>query len=232
MNTLLNMENSKTILLVDDEMGTLDFLEYNLAKNGFEVFKASNGIDAIKLAGQIKPRLILLDIMMPEMDGIETCLEIRKNRDLQGTMIAFLTCRGEDYTQIIGFDSGADDYIKKPVRFSVLLHRLEALLKRARKFDEHPEINFHGITVLKDKYSILVKQEEILLPKKEFDLLIFFISHPDKIFSREEILMNLWGEESLVGDRTVDVYINRLRDKIGNDMIRTVKGFGYGVVMT
>lgn len=222
-------EFDKTILLVDDESGTLDFLEYNLAKFGYKVFTSKSGSEAIKIAGLFKPKLILLDVMMPEMDGIETCLEIRKNKELKDSMIAFLTCRGEDYSQIIGFNSGADDYIKKPVRFNVLLHRLEALLKRARKYREQSEINFRDITLLKDRYAIIVNNCEIPLPKKEFDLLVFFIDNKDKVFSREELLMKLWGEETMVGDRTVDVYINRLRDKIGNDIIRTVKGFGYGI---
>jgi two-component system alkaline phosphatase synthesis response regulator PhoP len=223
------MDSSKTILLVDDEVGTLDFLEYNLAKNGYEVFTAVNGAEAITKASAIKPRLILLDVMMPEMDGIETCLELRKIKELKESMIAFLTCRGEDYSQIIGFNSGADDYIKKPIRFNVLLYRLEALLKRAGKNKKESEVKFNGITLLKDKYSILVNQNVIPLAKKEFDLLNFLIENRNKIFSREELLLQLWGEETLVGDRTVDVYINRLREKVGNDIIKTVKGFGYGI---
>lgn len=226
------MENPKTILLVDDEESTLDFLEYNLTKSGYEVYKTNNGIEAIKLAEKVKPRLILLDVMMPEMDGIETCLEIRKKSELKDSMIAFLTCRGEDYSQIIGFNSGADDYIRKPIRFNLLLYRLEAMLKRATKYKEQSEIKFRDIILLKDRYSILVNNNEIPLPKKEFDLLVFFINNSGKVFTREEILLQLWGEETLVGDRTVDVYINRLREKIGIDYFRTVKGFGYGIKMT
>lgn len=226
------MENTKTILLVDDEESTLDFLDYNLTKSGYEVYKTNNGLEAIKLAEKVKPRLILLDVMMPEMDGIETCLEIRKKSELKDSMIAFLTCRGEDYSQIIGFNSGADDYIRKPIRFNLLLYRLEAMLKRATKYKELSEIKFRDIILLKDRYSILVNNNEIPLPKKEFDLLVFFINHSGKVFTREEILLQLWGEETLVGDRTVDVYINRLRDKIGIDYFRTVKGFGYGIKMT
>jgi two-component system alkaline phosphatase synthesis response regulator PhoP len=223
------MESERTILLVDDEEGTLDFLEYNLLKSGFEVYKANNGIEAIKLAEKVKPRLILLDVMMPEMDGIETCLEIRKNKDLKDSMIAFLTCRDEDYSQIIGFNSGADDYIRKPIRFNLLLCRLEAMLKRAKVFKGQSEISFRDIILLKDRYSIVVNNNEIPLPKKEFDLLAFFINNSGKVFTREEILQHIWGEETLVGDRTIDVYINRLRDKIGIDYFRTVKGFGYGI---
>ena len=225
----LGMNNSKTILLVDDEEGALDFLEYNLTKNGYEVYTAKGGLEAIQKAEMNKPKLILLDIMMPEMDGIETCLELRKIKELKDSMIAFLTCRGEDYSQIIGFNSGADDYIKKPIRFNVLLYRLEALLKRAKKFKEQSEIDFREITILKDRYSIVVNQKEIPLPKKELDLLVFFIENRNLVFSREELLLQLWGEETMVGNRTVDVYINRLRDKIGNDIIKTVKGFGYGI---
>jgi two-component system alkaline phosphatase synthesis response regulator PhoP len=226
------MSNSKTILLVDDETGTLDFLEYNLVKNGYEVFTANNGAEAIKKAELVRPKLILLDVMMPEMDGIETCLELRKIKELKDSMIAFLTCRGEDYSQIIGFNSGADDYIRKPIRFNVLLYRLEAMLKRASKFKEQSEISFREITLLKDRYSVLVNQNEIPLPKKEFELLAFFISNADRVFTREELLLKLWGEDTLVGDRTVDVYINRLREKIGVDYFRTVKGFGYGINLT
>jgi two-component system alkaline phosphatase synthesis response regulator PhoP len=228
----LIMDNQKTILLVDDEEGTLDFLEYNLIKSGYEVYKANNGNEAIQLAEKVIPRLILLDVMMPEMDGIETCLEIRKRKELKDSMIAFLTCRGEDYSQIIGFNSGADDYIRKPIRFNVLLYRLEAMLRRAKRNKEQSEITFRDITLLKDRYSIVVNNNEILLPKKEFDLLVFFINNSGKVFTREDILMQLWGEDTLVGDRTVDVYVNRLREKIGIDYFRTVKGFGYGMNLT
>jgi two-component system, OmpR family, alkaline phosphatase synthesis response regulator PhoP len=220
----------KTILLVDDESGTLDFLEYNLKRYGYTVFTSKSGPEAIRIARLFKPKLILLDVMMPDMDGIETCIEIRKNKSLNDCMIAFLTCRGEDYSQIIGFNSGADDYIKKPVRFNILLYRLEALLKRASKYKENTDVTIGGFTLLKDKYSIIVNQNEIPLPKKEFDLLSFFINNPGKYFSREELLLKLWGDETLVGDRTVDVYINRLREKIGNSTIKTLKGFGYGII--
>jgi two-component system alkaline phosphatase synthesis response regulator PhoP len=147
-------------------------------------------------------------------------------------MIAFLTCRGEDYAQIIGFNSGADDYIKKPIRINLLLYRLEAMLKRATRHKELAEIRFRDITLFKNRYSIVVNNNEIPLPKKEFDLLVFLINNSGKVFTREEILLQLWGEETLVGDRTVDVYINRLREKIGVDYFRTVKGFGYGINLT
>jgi two-component system alkaline phosphatase synthesis response regulator PhoP len=217
----------RSILLVDDEESTLDFLEYNLAKNGFDVFTAKTGKEAIRKAEKIKPKLILLDVMMPGMDGIEICLELRKNETLNGCMIAFLTCRGEDYSQIIGFNSGADDYIKKPIRINLLLFRLEALLKRSLRFKEQQNKKLHGIYLIKDRYSIVVNQKEISLSKKEFDLINFFISNPEKAFTRDEILCQIWGEDTLVGDRAIDVYINRLRKKTGHNILATVKGYGY-----
>lgn len=229
------MENYK-ILLVDDETDILDFLSYNLKKAGYTVFTANNGKDTVKLAKQYIPHLIILDVMMPEMDGIETCEEIRKQPALNNTVVAFLTARSEDYSQIAGFEAGADDYIAKPIKPKVLVSRVSALLKRFGKTEDAPEspesniIRLGDLVIDKEKYTVINNGEELSLPRKEFSLLLLLISKPEKVFTREEIYSAIWGDSIVVGDRTIDVHIRKLREKIGEDYIRTVKGVGYKFV--
>ena len=224
------------ILLVDDEYDILEFLSYNLEKEGYAVYTANNGADAIELAEKHQPHLILLDVMMPEMDGIAACEEIRKIPTLSNTLIAFLTARGEDYSQIAGFEAGADDYITKPVRPKVLVSRVKALLKRttdstAGSYPETPGIMHIGnLLIDKERYLIRIDDNEMILPRKEFELLSLLVSKPSKVFTREEIYSSVWGENVVVGDRTIDVHIRKLREKIGNDHIKTLKGVGYKFV--
>jgi two-component system, OmpR family, alkaline phosphatase synthesis response regulator PhoP len=229
-------ENKFKILLVDDEIDILEFLSYNLEKEGYKVFTASNGADAIKIAEKNQPHLILLDVMMPEMDGITACEEIRKIPSLNNTLIAFLTARGEDYSQIAGFEAGADDYITKPIRPKVLLSRVKALLKRSGEsgpvsFTENSgTVSIGNLIIDKERYLIRINDEEMILPRKEFELLSLLVSKPSKVFTREEIYSSVWGENVVVGDRTIDVHIRKLREKIGNDHIKTLKGVGYKFV--
>jgi two-component system alkaline phosphatase synthesis response regulator PhoP len=224
------MENITKILLVDDEQDILDFLSYNLEKEGFAVDTATNGKDAIIKASKLKPDLIVLDVMMPGMDGIETCREIRNIESLKHVLIAFLTARNEDYSQIAGFDVGADDYITKPIKPRVLVSRIKALLRRTPAVNGNTAgdvIEVGGIRVEKDRHMVIKNGIEISLPKKEFKLLALLISKPGKVFSREYILQHVWGNEVVVGDRTIDVHIRKLREKIGDDYIKTIKGVGY-----
>jgi len=224
------METLTKILLVDDEQDILDFLSYNLEKEGFEVHTATNGKDAIKTATKLIPDLIVLDVMMPGMDGIETCREIRQIDTLKNTIIAFLTARNEDYSQIAGFDVGADDYITKPIKPRVLISRIKALLRRgAFSGNEQPSdvIEVGGIRVEKDRHMVVKNGIEMSFPKKEFKLLALLISKPGKVFSREYILQHVWGNEVVVGDRTIDVHVRKLREKLGDDFIKTIKGVGY-----
>lgn len=221
------------ILLVDDEADVIEFLGYNLRKQGFDVYSARNGKQAIKKAKEINPHLILLDIMMPEIDGIETCEEIRNIPGCDKTLIAFLTARGEDYTQIAGFEAGADDFITKPIKPKVLISRIKALLKRYNNKDSSDEVSikksiFYGdFEINIEKHEIRYLGKALNLPKKEYELLSLLASKPDKMFSREEIFKKIWGEDNMVGDRTIDVHIRKLREKIGNNRIITYKGVGY-----
>ena len=219
------------VLLVDDETDILEFVGYNPRKEGFTVYTATNGKEAVEKALETEPHLILLDVMMPEMDGIETCQEIRKHRQLQKTAVAFLTARGEDYSQIAGFDAGADDYIAKPIRVKVLISRIKAMLKRVdtgrqedTDSDEDPE---RSLRIDRERYLVIRNGKEIVLPRKEFELLAHLYSKPQKVFSREEIFSNVWGDNVIVGDRTIDVHIRKLREKIGEEHIVTIKGVGY-----
>ena len=229
-------KNPYRILLVDDERDILEFLGYNLQRAGYEIYKAQNGRDAIDMANEVKPHLILLDVMMPEMDGIETCEELRKNKSLDQTLIVFLTARGEDYSQIAGFDAGADDYLTKPIKPKVLISRIYAMLKRMQKKnytegrEEIPVIELPGLTIDQDRFLIVKDGVEIVLPKKEFELLKLLISKPEKVFTREEIFSRVWGDDVIVGDRTIDVHIRKLREKIGEENIKTIKGVGYKYV--
>ncbi|MBN8692101.1 MAG: response regulator transcription factor [Bacteroidetes bacterium] len=223
------MSEAYRILLVDDEEDILNFLSYNLKKEGYEVYTALNGHDGIDLAKKNKPHLIVLDVMMPEMDGIETCRILRENKEIGNTLIVFLSARSEDYTQIAGFDSGADDYITKPVKPRVFISRIKALLRRLGSDTPKTEkvMEFGDIKVDLEKYMVYKNQNEIILPKKEFKLLELLVSKPGKVFTREFILEKIWGDEVVVGDRTIDVHIRKLREKLGEENIKTVKGVGY-----
>ncbi len=220
------MENAKghTILIVDDEPDILEFLSYNIRKEGFKVFVASNGQEALRIVQQINPSLILLDVMMPIMDGIETCQIIRKDLNLTQPIIAFLTARTEDYAQIAGFEAGADDYINKPIRPRLLLSKIESLLRRTKNSDKPIESD---IQIDRDRFLVIVNGESLTLPKKEFELLELLASRPGKVFNRDQILSVVWGNETIVGERTIDVHIRKLREKLGDDYIRTIKGVGY-----
>ena len=220
---------SNKILLVDDDEDILDLLEYNLVKVGYEVKTASNGKKAIEIASTFLPDLIILDVMMPEMDGIETCGEIRKIPSISGTVITFLTARGEDYSQIAGFDAGADDYITKPIKPKVLLSKIKGLLRR-NVLESENQIDNSSIQIDREKYIIIQEGTEISLPKKEFELLSLLMSRPNNVFTREKIFASVWGDDIVVGDRTIDVHIRKLREKIGDDYIKTVKGVGYKFV--
>lgn len=220
--------NNYKILLVDDEPDIIEFLSYNLKKEGYTVLDASNGKDAIEIAKKEHPHLIILDVMMPEMDGIETCREIREIKDLKDVLIAFLTARSEDYTQIAGFEVGADDYITKPIKPRVLISRVKALLRRLHSSGTtESSVVFGDVRIDKEKHMIYKGDAEINLPKKEFKLFALLSSKPGKVFTREYILEQVWGDEVVVGDRTIDVHIRKLREKIGEDYFKTVKGVGY-----
>ena len=233
----MSEENTFKILLVDDEIDILEFISYNLHKEGYKVFTAKNGIEALKVAEKELPHLIILDVMMPEMDGIAACEELRKIPTLKNTIIAFLTARGEDYSQIAGFDAGADDYITKPVRPKVLVSRVKALLKRTGEatqpvavVQDSNTISIGTLLIDKERYLIRMDDKEMILPRKEFELLSLLVSKPGKVFTREEIYFSVWGENVVVGDRTIDVHIRKLREKIGNEHIKTLKGIGYKFV--
>lgn len=220
------MANSQKVLLVDDEEDILDLLEYNLSKEGFDVYTANNGKEAVKKAKEIIPDLILLDVMMPEMDGIEACEEIRKNTQLNDTVIAFLTARGEDYSQIAGYDVGADDYITKPIKPKLLVSKIKGLLRRSAGSAGN-ELTVGDLSINRERYIVVSEGNEITLPKKEFELLALLMSKPENVFTREAIFSGVWGHDIIVGDRTIDVHIRKLREKIGDDYIKTVKGVGY-----
>ncbi len=217
------------ILLVDDETDILEFLGYNLKKEGYQVFSTTNGKEAIKMANDIRPHLIILDIMMPEMDGIETCNELKQNPSLENSIIIFLTARSEDYSQIAGFEAGADDYIAKPIKPKVLISRVKALLRRYNDAGKPGSdiISVGSLTIDKERYVVISNDQEINLPKKEFELLLLLTSKPNKVFSREEIFNAVWGNNVIVGDRTIDVHVRKLREKIGLGNIKTIKGVGY-----
>ena len=221
------MSNEK-ILLVDDEPDIIEFLGYNLTKEGYDVTTTTSGKEALEIANKINPDLIILDVMMPEMDGIETCHEIRKIEGLKNTLIAFLSARGEDYSQVAGFDAGADDYITKPIKPRLLVSRVKAILRR-KSGAEETNINEQegGIRIDREKYLVYKEGEEFSFPKKEFELLALLISKPGKVFTRDIILENVWGGEVVVGDRTIDVHIRKLREKLGDHYIKTIKGVGY-----
>ncbi|MDG1186625.1 MAG: response regulator transcription factor [Schleiferiaceae bacterium] len=218
-----------TILLVDDEPDILDIISYNLKAEGYKVKTASSGREGVEKAKKVRPDLILLDVMMPEMDGIEACEQIRKTPGLEHTIIAFLTARGEDYSQVAGFEVGADDYIAKPVKPKVLTSRLKALLRRRplkpAKSEERTTLGDMVIDI--ERYHIEIKGKVVELPRKEFELLGLLASKPGKVFTRDEIMDRIWGTQVIVGGRTIDVHIRKLREKIGDERIKTIKGVGY-----
>lgn len=228
MEDLIAGALAQKILLVDDEQDILDLLKYNLEREGYQVFTALDGKDAIKLAKANRPDLIVLDIMMPGMDGVEVCALLRQQPEFKSTVITFLTARGEDYSQIAGFEAGADDYITKPVRPKVFVSKVKALLKRSGA--DRPDgqvLESNGVRVNLERVMVYVGEQEFQLPKKEFELLVLLISKPGKVFKRDEIYNQIWGNELFVGDRTIDVHIRKLREKIGDDRIKTIKGIGY-----
>ena len=226
------------ILIVDDEPDILEFLGYNLRKEGYDVFTASDGSAAIEIALAKIPHLILMDVMMPGKDGVQTCEDMRTHPQLDDSIIAFLTARAEDYTQIAGFEAGADDYINKPIKPKLLQTRIKALLKRSEKTQRDSEtikiknetINSSELKIDSERFVIMKNGKEITLPKKEFKLLATLMSKPDKVFGREEIFSLVWGDDIVVCERTIDVHIRKLREKIGEKYIKTLKGVGYKFV--
>jgi two-component system alkaline phosphatase synthesis response regulator PhoP len=220
------------ILLVDDEPDILEILSYNLSSQGYKVYTAKNGVEAIEKAKKKHPHLIILDVMMPEMDGIEACEIIRKTKGLEDTIIAFLTARNEDYSQVAGFDAGADDYITKPIKPKVLVSKVKSLLRRLKKGEDATDeiLKVGKLVINREEYKVINDGEEMVLPRKEFELLALLASKPDKVFKREVILDKVWGQEVVVGGRTIDVHIRKLREKIGEDHFKTVKGVGYKYV--
>ncbi len=216
------------ILIVDDEPDILEFVSYNLKRQGYQVSKASNGHDALDLARSERPHLILLDIMMPDLDGVATCYRLRKTTESDDTIIAFLTARHEEYSEIAGFEAGADDYIQKPISPSLLNYRIKALLKRHRHFTSQSNvIRLDGLTLDREKYEVRVDDQKLDLARKEFDILWLMAGKPGKVYSRDEIYHKVWGRDVIVGNRTIDVHISKLRNKLEQKYIRTIKGVGY-----
>ena len=218
------------ILLVDDEQDILEIVSYNLSQEGYQIVTATNGKEAILKAKKELPQLIILDVMMPEMDGIEACENIRRIPELESTIITFLTARSEDYSQVAGFDAGADDYISKPIKPKVLVSKVKALLRRLKDDEASKDVLKVGdIEINREEYKIVRNNEEIILPRKEFELFYLLATKPGKVFTREEILDKVWGNEVVVGGRTIDVHIRKLREKIGDDFFKTIKGVGYKI---
>ncbi|MEY3598152.1 MAG: Alkaline phosphatase synthesis transcriptional regulatory protein PhoP [Bacteroidota bacterium] len=217
------------ILLVDDEQDILDLLQYNLEKEGFQVVTAQNGSEAVVKVPEFKPHLILMDVMMPEMDGMEACREIRELPDGKSTIIAFLTARSEDYSQMAGFEAGGDDYIAKPIKPRILVSKVKAWLKRleGQATIAQESVDTGGLVIDKEKYIVTRGTEVFHLPKKEFELLALLVSAPGRVFTRDFILNSVWGNDVIVGDRTIDVHIRKLREKIGDEFFKTIKGVGY-----
>jgi two-component system alkaline phosphatase synthesis response regulator PhoP len=220
------------ILLVDDEPDILEIVGFNLSSEGYQVITGKNGVEAVEKAKKHKPHLIILDVMMPKMDGIEACERIREQSDLSETIITFLTARSEDYSQVAGFDAGADDYIAKPIKPKVLVSKVKALLRRLKSSENTTDaiVKIGDLVIYKEEYKITVKGKEITLPRKEFELLSLLTTKPGKVYKREEILDNVWGNDVVVGGRTIDVHIRKLREKIGDESFKTVKGVGYKFV--
>ncbi|MFM9423478.1 MAG: response regulator transcription factor [Bacteroidota bacterium] len=221
------MQAKPKILCVDDERDILDLLVFNLEKEDFEVYTASNGKEAVEVAKKTIPDLIIMDVMMPEMDGMEACRVIRETPGLKNTLITFLTARNEDYSQIAGFEAGADDYIAKPIRPRLLVSKIRAMMRRNITSEISEQVSLGPIQIDKEKYLVIKEGESIQLPKKEFELLLLLSSAPGRVFTRENILNTIWGNDVIVGDRTIDVHIRKLREKLGDDLFKTIKGVGY-----
>ena len=216
------------ILLVDDEADILEIVGYNLSQEGYQISTAINGREAVAKAKKVLPHLIIMDVMMPEMDGMEACENIRKIPELNNVIITFLTARSEDYSQVAGFDAGADDYITKPIKPKLLVSKVKALLRRLKETEQNSEtLNVGGIEINREEYKIIKDNIEIVLPRKEFELFYLLASKPGKVFKREEILDKVWGNDVIVGGRTIDVHIRKLREKIGDEFFKTIKGVGY-----
>ena len=222
------MKESLKILIVDDDLDIIEILKYNLNNSGYFVKSANNGIKAIKKAKKFLPDIILMDVMMPEMTGIEACSEIRKIDQLRNTIIIFLSARSEDYNQISAYDAGADDYISKPVKPKILLKKISNIAKKIKLENSYSKIlDFGSLKINREKYLVVKNKNKIFLPRKEFELLFLLGSKPEKVFTREEIMNTVWGTQVVVGDRTIDVHIRKLREKIGEKYIKTIKGVGY-----
>ena len=220
------------ILLVDDEPDILEIVGYNLKSEGYKIYTAKNGAEAVEIAKKVIPHLIILDIMMPVMDGIEACEKIRKTKGLEQVLVTFFTARGEDYSQVAGFNVGADDYITKPIKPKVLVSKIKGLLRRVNKGPVHAErVTVGDIIIDRDAYLVIKEGEKLSLPRKEFELFSLLASKPGKVFKRDDILDKVWGNEVIVGGRTIDVHIRKLREKIGDDHFKTVKGVGYKFVL-
>lgn len=229
LNHIMKKKDIK-ILLVDDEKDILEIVGYNLSQEGYQISTASNGKEAIIKAKKELPQLIILDVMMPEMDGIEACENIRKIPELQDTIITFLTARSEDYSQVAGFDAGADDYIAKPIKPKVLVSKVKALLRRLKADTKSTStLTIGNIEINREEYKIINNGKEVILPRKEFELFYLLATKPGKVFTREEILDKVWGNEVVVGGRTIDVHIRKLREKMGDDFFKTIKGVGYKI---
>ena len=224
-------KSSIKILLVDDEPDIIEILTYNLNKEGYQVFSASNGKKALVQASKIIPHLIILDLMMPVMDGIEACENLRKDNRFEDTIIMFLSARSEDYSHVAAFDVGADDYVNKPIKPKVLNSKVSALLRRFTKNEANTNIVHGDLTINLDEYKVILKGEKMSFPRKEFELLRLLASKPDKVFKREKIMEAVWGNDVVVGDRTIDVHIRKLREKMGNAYFKTIKGVGYKFVI-
>lgn len=222
-----------TILCVDDEPDILEILKYNLSSEGYNVLTANDGLSAISKAKEIIPNLIIIDIMMPNMDGIEACEKLRADQKFNDTIIMFLTARGEDYSHVAAYEAGADDYVTKPVKPKVLVSKVKGLLRRLKKVIENDinYIEFENIKIDREKYKVYISDKTLNLPRKEFELLYLLASKPDKVFKRDKIMEMVWGGEVIVGDRTIDVHIRKLREKIGDKYFKTVKGVGYKFVL-
>ncbi|MDX1830122.1 MAG: response regulator transcription factor [Lutibacter sp.] len=229
------MKNSEVkILLVDDEPDILEIVGYNLKNEGYQIFTAKNGIEAVKIAKKITPHLIILDIMMPEMDGIDACEKIRSTKGLENVLITFFTARGEDYSQVAGYNVGADDYITKPIKPKVLVSKIKALLRRIKiekTTESNEKVSIGNIIIDREEYVVIKNGEKLTLPRKEFELFSLLASKPGKVFKRDDILDKVWGNEVVVGGRTIDVHIRKLREKIGDKNFKTVKGVGYKFII-
>ena len=221
------------ILCVDDEPDILEILKYNLSNEGYNVSTAADGKSAIEMAYKISPNLIIMDVMMPNMDGIEACEKLRSDEKFNDTIIMFLTARGEDYSHVAAYDAGADDYVTKPVKPKVLVSKVKGLLRRLKKViaNDINEIVFDDIKIDREKYKVYISDKVLNLPRKEFELLYLLASKPDKVYKREKIMETVWGSEVVVGDRTIDVHIRKLREKVGDKYFKTVKGVGYKFVI-